>query len=391
MIYLIVVPCLLLVHLYARKAQLPTMLFAAVFLGFWGLLFGAKLVVPGAEALIALCLSLACLRAVECYLDLEDASDEPADTPEFSAERNFCSRLTHDFAVQPRDSMFAIQLINRREWGALLDRLSGMSASQRQAFYVNLNYSSVSERAMTDLVDQRADNADVHVLMGHVQLCKAKRLGLKTGKAADENCTQAIATAFTSFRRALEINAQDAEALCGTLIAKVYIDLDKKHIVASLVETLRVDARHFHVVLAAGRHLINDGQSANEFIETVESALGARDENEITVSFARLVAHVECQLIYSAYGVAKDDNVSDDLARLYATLESCSEQPGGWSSQISANLYACALQQMGHSKLAANVLDGMQGLASPYPWELLASQASQPGVTAKKQTGQFAA
>jgi hypothetical protein len=393
MIYLVVVPCLLLVHLYARRAQLPTTLFIAVFVGFWGLLYGTQLVIPGAEALVALCLSLACLRSIESYLDYDDGDEdsiEPAES--WVAERHFCSRLTHDFAVQPRDSMFAIQLINRREWGELLERIGEMSAAQRQAFYVNLNYSSISERAMTEMVEHLDDRADTHVLMGHVQLCKAKRLGLKTGKRADENCTQAIASAFKSFKRALEVAPQDAEAHCGNLIAKVYIDLERKYIIESLLDTLRADVHHFHVVLAAARHLITDGESANTFIETVADALGDRDADGTTLAFARLVAHVECQLIYAPYGVAADTGVSADLADLYAPLEASSERIGGWASQISANLYACALQQTGQSKMAASVLAGMQGLASPYPWQLLADQAtSGRGGPGKPQTGQLMA
>ncbi len=393
MIYLIVVPCLLLVHLYARRAQLPTLLFITVFVGFWGLLYGTQLVVPGAEALVALCLSLACLRSVESFLYYDDDAEDAADSPEtYVPERHFCSRLTHDFAVQPRDSMFAIQLVNRREWGELLDRLGALSATQRQAFYVNLNYSSISERAMTEMVEQLGEHADVHVLMGHVQLCKAKRLGLKTGKRADENCTQAIASAFKSFRRALECDPKDAEALCGTLIAKVYIDLDRDYIVESLIATLQADVDHFHVVLAAARHLITDGESANAFVEAVADALGDRDTDGTTLAFAKLVAHVECQLIYSSYGVSGESSVGDDLTRVYATLEANNERLGNWSNQIAANLYACALQQTGQSTLAASVLAGMQGLASPYPWQLLARQPSNgQGGPGKPQTGQLMA
>lgn len=395
MSYLVVVPCLLAVHVFARHSQLPTAIFYAVFVGFWGLLYGGQLVIPGAEALVAMCLTFACVLTAERYLDSLDEFSEATDVAATSAVPQdwFCSRLTHDFSALPEQSTFAVALINTREFGTLLARLKSFTTAQRQGFYASLNYSSVSERSVSKLIKQYPASVDARVLMGHLQLCKAKRLGLQQGQLNDEHCAATIANALRHFREALEMDATDAEACCGILIGKVYLGLGRRQVERSLVATLERDSGHFHAVLTAGRQLIVDGDSANRFVETVTAAVADRNPTGTTVALAGLIAHIECRMIFGSGDGLSEAGAAQDLHSLYHCFETHRAELGDWQWQMAANLHAAALQQMGFSKQAAQVLGTMAGRASPYPWQLIGRGAQQSAVNARQamQSGQLLA
>ena len=133
-------------------------------------------------------------------------------------ERSFCSRLTHDYAVRPKDSANEVQLINTGKWQELAASINKLGPSERQGFYANLDYSSINEQALQEAINSFPQDADAHILMGHVKLCQAKGLGLNPGAKFDEPVALAIADAFRHFNLALRGTPEDPEALCLSLI-----------------------------------------------------------------------------------------------------------------------------------------------------------------------------
>ena len=112
--------------------------------------------------------------------------------------------------MSPRDAVFAIELINNGNWQALASLFENMTTAERQGFYANLNYSAASESALQEVINSNSQDVDAHILMGHMKLCHAKRLGLQPGGTLNEPVAQAISQAFTHFNLALRIRPDDA-------------------------------------------------------------------------------------------------------------------------------------------------------------------------------------
>jgi len=320
---------------------------------------------PGVDAVIASCLTMALANLTAWFTDTYLMEEVAAPEPEPRA-RNFCSKITHDYAVSPRDSVFAIAHINNGEWSQLSTTLRSMSAVERQGFYANLNYSSVSERALQAIINAHPAETDAHILMGHVKLCLAKRLGLKPGEHLDESVARAIAQAFRHFNLALRIQPDDAEALCGLLMAKGFTGLRAEHILQSLDKLLKADPDHLHGVIAAARFLVLNTRQANEFVALTEAAVAGR--SEATVAIAKIIAHIECMA-----SVDNGVNNSQVVADIYKQLRCYKRQTdslGTWQRGISDNVVAYMLQLIGDKEESKHYLHQIEGFVSPYPWQI---------------------
>ncbi len=374
MSFLIAIPCITAVYLMVGKLGLSRVGFATLGLLLTVAFAGYGLFVPGVDAVIAACITMAmanlCAWFIDAYL-MEEVSEEElkqelAVLTTKQRMGSFCSRLTHDFAVCPQDSVFAVGLINNNDWSTLATAIENMTASERQGFYANLNYSSISERALQEVINEHPKDADAHVLMGHVKLCLAKRLGLKPGARFEEPVALAIRQAFKHFNLALRVYPNDAEALCGLLMAKGFTGLSDEHVMNSLEQLLQAEPGHLHGVIAAARFLVLSTRQANEFVTLVETSVDGRSES--TVAIARIIAHIECMGL-----VENGVNNSQVIADVYKQLSSYKKDAdslGKWQRGMSDNVVAYMLQLIGDAKESKHYLDRINGLVSPYPWQI---------------------
>jgi len=361
--YIALFPCMLAVYAMTGRLGLSQGGFAALTLVITVALAEYSWFVPGVDALIAACITMALANFSAWFIDtwlMEEVLVEQQ-----PRARNFCSKVTHDYAVRPRDSVFAIGHINNNEWTQLASAITNMSAVERQGFYANLNYSSVSERSLQAIINKHPEDADAHILMGHVQLCLAKRLGLKPGAHLDEPVALVIGRAFRHFNTALRMKPDDAEALCGLLMAKGFTGLRNEHIMQSLDKLLKADPGHLHGVIAAARFSVVSSSHANEFVSLTESAVNGR--SDATVAIAKIIAHIECISI-----VENGTNNSQVVADLYEQLRCYKRQTdslGTWQRGISDNVVAYMLQLIGDKEGSKQYLHQIDGSVSPYPWQ----------------------
>ncbi len=374
MSYLIAIPCMTAVYLMVGKLGLSRVGFATFGLLLTVTFAGYEWFVPGVDALIAACIAMATANFSAWFIDAflmqevaeEELTQELIELQQKQRMGRFCSRLTHDFAVCPQDSVFAVGFINNNDWSALASALADMNASERQGFYANLNYSSISERALQEVINTHPKNADAHVLMGHVKLCLAKRLGLKPGARFEEPVALAIRQAFKHFNLALRLYPNDAEALCGLLMAKGFTGLSDEHVTNSLEQLLQAAPGHLHGVVAAARFLVLSPQQANGFVTLVETAVDGRCES--TVAIAKIIAHIECMGL-----VENGVNNSQVIADVYEQLRCYKREAdslGKWQRGMSDNVVAYMLQLIGDAKESKHYLDRINGLVSPYPWQI---------------------
>ncbi|OED35329.1 hypothetical protein AB833_30665 [Chromatiales bacterium (ex Bugula neritina AB1)] len=366
MSYLIALLCMFAIFLYARKQELPGSYFATLTLLLTVILANTGVVVAGIDALVAASLTMGAIGLATRYIDhqLTAVIEQGLITlPKPRLVSAFCTKRTHDFAVGSQNHSTLIDQINQGQWLVLEDLIGQYSAEERQGFYANLDYSAIDELAVLNFVNQYPENADGHILYGHLKLCKAKRQGLVPGEIPQESVAQTVAEAFKHFRRALRQDGNDAEALCGILLGKGFIALRNDHIESSLQKLLEIDPNHLHGVLAAGRFLINSGESANRFVAIVENSSASP---EIIKVMANIVAHVE--------GDGHHRNVAnaDIIAALYAQLGKYNQLRGSlspWQSRIAANIVAYALDSVGDAEGKNKNLSELDGQLSPYPWQ----------------------
>lgn len=365
--YLVALPCMFAVYFYSRKLDLPGSYFATVLLLLLVILQASDLIVPGADAIVAMCLTMGLLNAANWYIDqqLTTAIKEGlVEVPPPPPVSQFCTTQAHDFAVGTKESTRAIQIINDEEWPTLLKILESFSSIDRQGFYANLNYGDIKPRAALNFVNDYPDNSDAHILYGHVKLCIAKAKGLIPGIIPDESTANAVAQAFKHFRLALRSDKDDVEAYCGLIIAKGFIALNDEHIEDTLKKLLILDPLHFHGAMSAARFLIRSPQSANRFIAVVEDCVGAED---VTVAISRVLAHVEC-LGFSKQSVTDSRVVADLYVQLKVYEKAC-QSLGSWQRGIAGNLVAYAFEMIGDDDEKARQLSELNGVVSPYPWK----------------------
>ena len=372
MSYLIVLPCISIIYLLVGRLDLNRSVFVLFALLLTVLLAAFQWFAPGFDAVIATCLTMALANFLAWFIDAYATPDiEPDSGSEPKEVGPFCSQQTHDYAVSPCDAVFAIDLINNGNWQALAASLEAMTSAERQGFYANLNYSSVNESAVQQAINSNSQDVDAHVLMGHMKLCLAKRLGLQPGGDLDEFVALAISQAFTHFNLALRIKPDDSEALCGLLIAKGFTGLSAEHMLTSLKQLLQQDPEHLHGVIAAAKFLVLSTSQANEFISVVESAVDGRAE--ATVAIARITAHVECMNLVDANAVQQSAVTNSQvIADLYQQLR-CYQRENGtlgsWQKGISDNVIAYMLQLIGDKEELKVYLEKIDGSVSPYPWQ----------------------
>ena len=381
MSYLIIFPCLAIVYLMVGRLDLTRSVFVLFASLLTVLLAAVQWFVPGFDVIIATCLTMALANFLAWFIDTcatadtEQQKSEQQDPQHLSKDvGRFCSLLMHDYAVSPRDTVFAVDLINNGNWEALVASFETMTTAERQGFYANLNYSSASEKALQEVVNSNSQDVDAHILMGHMKLCLAKRLGLQPGARLDEPVTLAISQAFTHFNTALRIKPDDAEALCGLLLAKGFTGLSAEHMLTSLNHLLRQDPEHLHGVIAAAKFLVLSSAQANEFISVVENAVDGR--SEATVAIARIITHIECMdLVGGNAGVEAHNSVAGNsqvIADLYQQLR-CYQQENGslgsWQQGISDNVIAYMLQLIGDKEESKIYLEKIGTSVSPYPWQ----------------------
>jgi len=352
-----------------RRAGVSPSAFAVLCLLFTVFLAKHQWFAPGADAVIAGCFTMAVANIFSwcaiTFLVEDDADESVHKAPKRkSTSAEFCSKITHDYAVSPQESVFAITHINSDRWTVLRDELKAMSAAERQGFYANLNYSSISERALQEVINNHPDDADAHVLMGHVKLCFVKRLGLKPAGKLNEPMALAIGQAFRHFNLALRIKVDDAEALCGLIMAKGFTGMSGEHILYSLDALLQADPEHLHGVIAAARFLVLSTSDANEFVALIESAVDGR--SDATVAIAKIIAHIECMGL-----VENGSNNSIVIADIYKQLQCYKRETdslGTWQKGIADNIVAYVLQLIGDKEELRQYLKQIDGLVSPYPW-----------------------
>lgn len=354
------------VYFYSHRLELPGSYFATVTLLLTVILAASEWIVPGADAVVALCLTMGLLNAANWFVDrqLTDAINAGlVELPPPPPVNLFCTTQSHDFAITPRDSEFLIEKINAENWLAVLELLNSFTPVERQGFYANLNYASISPDAALNFVKSYPDSSDAHILLGHVKLCVAKGMGLVPGIIPDEETAVAVAQAFKHFRLALRLNSEDVEALCGLILAKGFIALNDEHIESTLQKLLRLDPRHFHGLISAARFLIRMPDSANHFVSIVE---GCVNEHEVTVAVARVLAHVECA---SLTGGVTDSRVVADLYAQLKIYERERQSLGSWQQGIANNVIAYAFGMIGDDAEKARQLSELNGIVSPYPWK----------------------
>lgn len=357
---------MLIVYVYSRLRDLPGSYFATITLLLTVILASTGWIVPGVDALVALCLTMGILSLANYYIDqqLNNAIKEGlVEVPPAAPVSRFCTTQMHDFAVASQEYGGCVESINKEDWVTLLETMSAFSPVDRQGFYANINYSSINPDAALNFVKNHPDNRDALVLCGHVNLCVAKGAGLVPGVIPGENAADAVAQAFKHFRQALRLDGDDVEALCGLILAKGYIALNDEHIESTLVKLLTLDRRHFHGLMSAALFLIRSSDGANRFVSIVENCVG---DDEVTLAVTRTLAHVECA---DFSGGAFDSRV---VADLYAQLEiykRARQSLGNWQKNITGNVVAYAFEMIGDNDEKARQLSELDGYVSPYPWQ----------------------
>lgn len=367
MTYLVALVCMLVVFQYARKFELPGSYFATFMLLVTVIISGSGALVPGADALVAACVTMSFICACSWHLEKQFvAAIESGELRPAKASRTamFCTRRSHDFALAPADTDPIVNKINSEDWFSVLELLEAFSAVERQGFYANLNYGGISELAVLDFVNKYPQNADAHVLYGHVKLCKAKRLGLLPGVLPDEKTAQAVSEAFKHFRLALRGNAGDVEAVCGLILAKGFIALRDDHLESSLQKLLAIEPTHLHGLLAAGFFLIDSPQSANRFVDIVERSAG---QHAVVLAIARIIAHVQC-IGFNDQPVT-DSRVIADLYKQLQLYKSEREGLSDWQRGIANNIVAYAFEKIGDYEEKNQILSEFDGVISSYPWQ----------------------
>ena len=170
MSYLFAVPCMFAVYMMVGRLGLSRAGFAGLSLLFTVALVEYQWFVSGVDAFIAACLTMAIANASAWFVDtflLEDVTREALTQQLLDGrrERSFCSRLTHDYAVRPKDSANEVQLINTGKWQELAASINKLGPSERQGFYANLDYSSINEQALQEAINSFPQDADAHVLI----------------------------------------------------------------------------------------------------------------------------------------------------------------------------------------------------------------------------------
>lgn len=367
MSYLVALPCMLAIYFYSRLLDLPGSYFATVSLLLTVILAASGAIVPGADAIVAACLTMGILNAANWYVDQQLTNAIKAglvEVPPPPPVNLFCTTHSHDFAVAPGESDFVIDKINAEDWVAVQEIINGFSAVERQGFYANLNYGRIYPQAALNFVNSVPECSDAHILYGHVKLCLAKGLGLVPGVMPDEETAVAVAQAFKHFRFALRKNSEDVEALCGLILAKGFIALNDEHIESTLQKLLVLDPRHFHGLISAARFLIRTPESANHFVSMVESSV---KDHEITLAVARLLAHVECAGLKA--GGETDSRVIADLYTQLKIYKRERQSLGTWQRGIASNVIAYAFEMIGDTEEKARQLSELNGVVSPYPWK----------------------
>ncbi len=370
--YLVTIPCLAVVCLMVEKLDLRRSTFVLFALLLITAFAAMQWFQPGVDVLIASCLTMALANLCAWFLNTYSTEDAVAQNAIDSSKgrvHRFCSRLSHDYAVSPRDSVFAISLIKSGEYQALNDKLNSMTPAERQGFFANLNYGSVSERALQEIINSHPESVDVHILMGHVKLCLAKRLGLQPGATLNEPVAQAMAQAFKHFNTALRLNPEDPEALCGLLMAKGFAGLSSEHLCSSLSLLLKHDPGHLHGVIAAARFMVLTPSQANEYVSVVEAAVDGRCD--ATVAIARIITHIEClRFVDSTPAVgAGNGQIIADLYQQLRCYQKESDSLGSWQKGIANNVIAYVLQLFGDKEELKQYLEKIEGSVSPYPWQ----------------------
>lgn len=367
MSYLVALPCIAVVYFMVGRLELTRPVFVILALLLTLLFASFQWFVPGVDAIIASSLTMALANFLAWFIDSYASADVTDEQESTRGVSRFCSQLTHDYAVSPRDSVFAIGHINSGDWETLAKTFQSMTKAERQGFYANLNYSSASERALQEIINQHPENANAHILMGHVKLCLAKRLGLQPGSTLDEPVALAIRQAFTHFNLALRIDSEDAEALCGLLMAKGFTGLSDKHVLTSLEQLLVQDPTHLHGVIAAAKFLVLSTPQANEFIAVVENAVDGRAE--ATVAIARIITHIECIAFADSHIGAGNSQAIADMYHQLRSYQRESNTFGSWQKGISNNVIAYMLQLIGDEEELKRYLKKIDGSVSPYPWQ----------------------
>ncbi len=374
MSYLILFPCLAVVYLMVGRLDLTKSVFVLLALLLTVSFAAFQWFVPGIDVIIATSLTMALANFLAWFIDAYASPDVEQDLQPVPKEVGpFCSRQTHDYAVAPREAVFAIDLINSGDWQALASRFETMATAERQGFYANLNYSATSESAVQEVINSNSQDVDAHIIMGHLKLCHAKRLGLQPGGKLNEPVTLAISQAFMHFNLALRIKPDDAEALCGLLIAKGFTGLSAEHMLTSLKQLLEQDPEHLHGVISAAKFLVLSPAQANEFISVVESAVDGRAE--ATVAIARIITHIECMEWVGGNEEGTQSTIvsnSQVVADLYQQLRCYQRENGAlgrWQKGISNNVIAYMLQLIGDKEELKVYLEKIEGSVSPYPWQ----------------------
>lgn len=372
---------MLAVYFYSRKLDLPGSYFATVCLLLTVILAASGSVAAGVDALVAACLTMGILNAANWYVDRQLTIAIEAglvEIPPAPPVNLFCTTQSHDFAVAPLESDFAIEKINAQDWAALQGSISRFTAVERQGFYANLNYGDIDPDSARSFVTNYPHSSDAHILYGHVKLCVAKSMGLVPGVIPDEDTAVAVAQAFKHFRLALRQDGEDVEALCGLILAKGFIALNNEHIESTLQKLLNLDPRHFHGLISAARFLIRAPEDANHFIDIVEHCVKG---NEITVAVARVLAHVECTGLRG--GGETDSRIIADLYTQLKIYKRECQSLGSWQRSIAGNVIAYAFDMIGDDDEKARQLSELNGDVSPYPWRRRrAAEEIVPGVLA---------
>lgn len=388
MSYLVAIPCVAIVCLVVDSLELRRSSFALFAILLTTVFAVFRWFTPGVDVIIASCLTMAMANFCAWFINAYATEDEAHDSDLESAQgrvRRFCSRLTHDYAVSPRDSLFAINLIKSGGWEVLRDKLAAMTPVERQGFFANLNYSSVSERALQEIINANPKDADCHILMGHVKLCLAKRQGLQPGSVLDESVAQTMAQAFKHFNSALRLKPDEPEAHCGLLMAKGFTGLSTRHMFNSLSLLLQHDPHHLHGVIASARFLVLSPSLASEFVSVVETAVDGRCD--ATVAIAKIITHIECMGftdIGSDIGTARAQIVADVYQQL-RSYQKENHKLGSWQKGIANNVIAYILQLLGDKEQLNQYLQKIEGSVSPYPWQ--SNTVTEATATSVAQSG----
>ena len=365
MSYLVLLPCMLAVYLWAGKRDLSGGYLATVNLLLTVILSGTHWFVSGVDTLVATCLTMVLAHVAHWYIEreftkaIEGGVVEPRAQ---SATMRFCSTTNHDFAIASSDFSTPVDLINSKCVDAVVAYFAALDAEHRQGLYASIDYSCLSADAVKAFVDAYPANIDANVLYGHVKICEAKQRGLVPGVLPVESAAAALAVAFKHFRIAQRLDPNDAESLCGLIITKGCVALKDEQIESSLKELLRVNALHIHGVLSAARFLIKSPEKANRFIEFV----GRHSDEELTTAIAGLVAHIECGSVVSQPQISS--TVIADMYRQLRIYRRGQHLLGGWQRAICNNVIAFAFERIGDQEEASRRLEELHGMSSPYPW-----------------------